>query len=145
MGELPEAEAEACRSHIEACEQCGQAYREYARLVEVFASEPETTPSAAESESLALALAWVELAQSKSAAREPLPRGLPALICGSLAAFVAVAVLLTAQMFGCIDITAPLSRIGPVPVALAVVIAILITSFLPIAQRKPWNGMTFKR
>lgn len=146
LGELPAGEAVACRNHLETCTQCRASYETYARLVAAIEQEPELTPTVWESEALSRALG--EVAQPAKSAREALPQGLPALIWASLAAFVVVASILALQVSGCLSLVSAARSVGPAPIALAVVVTIFVTSFLPIAvaaRRRPLNGMTFRR
>lgn len=147
LGELSPGEAAACRSHVEACERCRAACEGYVGLVRSIEDEPESAPTALESEALSRALARVQPAGAR-VQREPLPRGLPALMWGSFAAFVVVVSVLSLYVSGCFSLVGVARSIGPAPIAAAVAVTIFVTSFLPIAvaaRRKPLNGMTFRR
>lgn len=149
LGELPLDEAEACREHVETCEACREMYESYACLVSSIEGRPIACPTSAESQALSRALAQVVPAgHTTGASHEPLPQGLPALVWGSVMAFVVVASVLSLQVWGCVNLISVARSIGPAPIALGIVITIFVTSFLPIAvaaRRKPLNGMTFRR
>jgi anti-sigma factor RsiW len=148
-GELSESDAAACRAHIDACAHCHAIYESYACVVDSITQESVPVPTLAESEALSRALAQVEpVGHASTQAQEPLPQGLPAMIWASLLAFATVAGVLALHAAGCFSFAATARAIGPVPIALAVVITVIVTSFLPItvaARRRPLNGMTFRR
>jgi anti-sigma factor RsiW len=147
LGELSDtSDLSDLQAHIESCPTCRTLYNSYTQLVSAMTAVPEPRPTTAESEALSRALAQVRPAPKTVS--EPLPRNLPILVWGSLVAFVAIAGVLALQAIGRIDLVSALLSIGPGRIAICVVIAIIITSFLPIAvtaRRKPLNGMTFSR
>jgi anti-sigma factor RsiW len=149
LGELAADEAADCRAHIEACAHCRSVCESYTCVVGVIAEKHELCPTASESEALSRALAQVDpVRQQAKAAPRPIPRGLPALIWGSLLAFVVIATVLALQTLGRYDFAAAIWAIGPARIVLAAVITVFVTSFLPIAvaaRRRPLNGMTFRR
>ncbi|MCE5322215.1 zf-HC2 domain-containing protein [bacterium] len=149
LGELAEAEAEQCHAHIEACEHCRSIYEKYACLVDEISRDAEPIPTLAESESLSQALAQIPLHQQQTRPdAQPYSKGLPALIFGSLVVFCAIAVVLSLQVLGHFNLAAAIWSIGPAPITVFILVAIFVTSFLPIAvasKRRPLNGMTFRR
>ncbi len=143
-GELDENEAAECRAHIGSCDSCRAIYESYVCVIESVAGEPAPVPTRAESAALSRALARVETASP----REPLAEGLPAMIWASLLAFAVVACVLGLHVAGCFSLVAAARAIGPAPIAVAVVMTVFITSFVPIAvasRRRPLNGATFRR
>ena len=148
-GELNEFDAAACQTHIETCAHCRALHEGYACVVDSIVREPAPVPTLSESEALSRALAQVQsVGQTTTPAREPIPQGLPAMIWASLLAFATVAGVLALHAAGCFSFVATARAIGPAPIALAVVVTIFVTSFLPIAvaaRRRPLNGMTFRR
>lgn len=154
-GELNESDAAACQTHIQTCAHCRALQESYACVVDSIVREPAPVPTLSESEALSRALAseagicfGAKSPPKHIPAHEPLPQGLPAMIWASLLAFATVASVLALHVMGCFSFTATARAIGPAPIALAVVVTIFVTSFLPIAvaaRRRPLNGMTFRR
>ena len=65
-----------------------------------------------------------------------------------VSAFALVATVLALQTFGVMDILAVVTSVGPLVIALTLVVVVFVTSFVPIAvtaRRRPLNGMTFRR
>jgi hypothetical protein len=130
-------------------------HESYACVVDSITREPAPVPTHAESEALSRALAeaagvcfGAESLPKHIPAHEPLPQGLPVMIWASLLAFATVASVLALHVMGYFSFTAAAHAIGPVPIALVVVVTIFVTSFVPIAvasRRRPLNGMTFRR
>ena len=147
-GDLPDQEVLDCRTHLETCERCRRSLEAYSLLVEAISSEPQIVLSAAESAALAKALDAASLAAKP--AREVSGQwqsGAPAFAAASLAVFVLIVAALTAQVTGLIDVRSLAAYIRPPVVALAVVVIVFVTSFVPIAvtaRRRPLNGMTFR-
>lgn len=148
LGELVGNELTDCQAHIEACSNCRQAVDAYAGIVSAIASEPLAAPSESESASLAKALAGIELCPApQRTAPDAVPQGLPGFALASVLVFLLVAGVLALQRFGVIDIVSFAHEIGLQWIALAVVVVIVVTSFIPIAvtaHRRPLNGMTFR-
>jgi anti-sigma factor RsiW len=143
-GELNESEVAACLAHIDACAHCRAIYESCVCVIDAIARDPMPVPTRAESEALSRALAGLQ----RTPSREPLPQGLGALMWASLLAFAAVATVLALHVAGYFSLAATVRTIGPAPIALAAVITLIVTSFLPIAvaaRRRPLNGMTFRR
>lgn len=146
LGELAEAEAKQCRAHIESCEHCRNIYELYVSLVDDISHDSEQVPTSCEFQSLSQALANIPLHQQH--AGPDTPKGLPALVFGSLVAFVAIAAIISLQVLGHFNLVAAIRSVGFAPIICVVLIGIFITSFLPIAvasKRRPLNGMTFRR
>ena len=145
LGELTAEDAERCRAHLAVCEHCRAIYETYVGLTDAMEREPVLCPTYSESQALFRALNEAEW--SAKPVSEPV-KGLPALVLGSLAAFMVLASVLTLQVLGCFSLGNVARAIGPAPIAIVVVIILFVTSFLPIAvaaRRKPLNGMTFRR
>ncbi len=146
LGDLPASDSARCRSHVEGCAQCRALYNGYLRLVSEIDQQPLVAPTPSESVALAQALDRARPASRRASV--PLPPGVPALIWGSIAAFFFVVSVLAMQLWGSLDLVGIARSVGPAPIALAVVITVFVTSFLPIAvaaKRRPLNGMTFRR
>lgn len=148
LGELAEDVASGCRAHIETCARCRAVYESYACLVGAIITEPETCPTASESAALAEALANVELCpRVERRMVESVPQGFPGFVLASVLAFLVIVTGLGLQRFGVIDVLAAVRGVGLQWVALAAVVVVFVTSFIPIAvtaKRRPLNGMTFR-
>ena len=148
-GDLSEELASVCRSHLQTCASCRQSLAQYASVVEAIAGEPEALPSASESAALAAALDCVRprIASPRPATAES-PQGFAAFLLSSFAVFVLMIAALVAQAFGVIDVVSVAGSVGPARIALAWVIIVFVTSFIPIvvtARRRPLNGLTFRK
>jgi len=147
LDEAPEEVRSACAAHLQTCAACRDILAQYMSIVETISNEAEAVPSASESAALAMALAQVRLGSpAVRPVAAPAPQGLFAFLLASAAAFVMVAAVLALQTFGRINILALLGSVNPAALALAFVIIVFVTSFVPIAvtaRRRPLNGMTF--
>ena len=149
LGELDAGKVEALEAHLAACSSCRQEVEAYKMVVGCITGAPSLSPSPDESTALASALAQVRLPQPASRQVDLRPaKELLAFALASVAVFVLVAVVLGLQTFGYIDILWRLNSINPFRIALVAVIAVFVTSFIPIwvtARRRPLNGLTFSR
>ncbi len=147
MDELTEQDAVEYLQHLSVCESCQSMYESYKQIAHTIRDPEFMQPTSQESAVLNKALQEV-IPVRHSEAVSALPQGMPALVFGSIAVFIVVATILALQVLGHINILNGLQQIGAVPLAVIMVITILVSSYLPIAitaQRRPLNGMTFRR
>lgn len=149
LGEMDDDAERACRKHLERCAECRAALAEYAVLVAAVGAAPVVAPTLDESAALAMALSTVRLGGLPAKPRtQQASAGLTGLMAASLAAFIAVATVLALQVFGTVDVVSAVMSIGPLRLALTAVVAVFVTTFVPIAvtaRRRPLNGLTFRR
>lgn len=149
LGELTQEELAQCRAHILTCVRCAEALAEYEAVTSELAGEPMASPSASESAALASALAKVQPGRATAPRpATPLPQGFGEFVAASLAVFLLLTALLVFQIRGMIDFRAILAGVGAFKALGAVIVVVIVTSFVPIAitaRRRPLNGMTFRR
>ena len=120
---------------------------EYQPEIDAIKGPPMLTPTASESVALSKALAEIAPALARTPERVK-PEGLRGFVLASIAAFALVATMLALQTFGVVSIRSVVTSLGPLVIALALVVVVFVTSFVPIAvtaRRRPLNGMTFRR
>lgn len=148
-GDLTADEAEAVERHLSGCSACRQTLEGYRAVIGLIADEPVVSPTASESAAMASAVASVEPGRQRRVDRTAVPaKGLPGFALATLAAFVLIALVLGLQAFGSIDIVWLISFVNPVWIAVAAVLVVFVSSFIPIwitARRRPLNGLTFMR
>jgi anti-sigma factor RsiW len=147
-GDLSEQEALDCRTHLGACESCRRSLETYSLLVEAIVGEPEIIASSAEFAALTEALDRASLpAKPAREVSGQWQSGVPAFAAASLGVFALLVAALTAQAVGLLDVRSLVAYIRPPFVAMAAVVIVFVTSFVPIAvtaKRRPLNGMTFR-
>lgn len=149
LGELAEGPASECRAHLERCAGCRETLASYEAIVRSVAAEPRVTVTASESAAMARALGQVPLRRRPvRAAPAPSVYGLLGFSLASVIVFALIAAMLGLQVLGKIDILSLAGPLSMARIALTMVIVVLVTSFLPIvvtAQRRPLNGLTFRK
>lgn len=149
LGELAGDVASEVREHLDGCPACRGELSRNSCLIGMMRDEPEASPTARESATLAEALARVKLPrQPAQRVDDAAPQGLPGFAAACALAFAVIASLLSLAAFGWVDVRAVTSEIGPCTLVGVAVVVVIITSFVPIAvtaRRRPLNGMTFRR
>jgi len=147
--DLSEEAGSACRAHLSGCGHCREVLESYKAIIGAMVDEPQLKPSASESAAVARALARIPM--RREVPQQLTPRSayeFLAFVLASAATFAVAAILLTLQMLGRIDLTSLPGLPSPMTIAGFVIVVVFVTSFLPIAviaQRRPLNGMTFRR
>jgi anti-sigma factor RsiW len=148
-GSLPERLKSGVEKHALTCPQCAEALEEYRAVIVLITGEPCLIPTVEESRALAQELSLVRQNETISQqARERSAVEMMGLSLASVAAFVIVAVVVALEVFGRISIVPETSPLGLAKMALTALIIMIVASFIPIfvtAQRRPLNGLTFRR